>query len=325
MSRLHIEEDDDEEIVEVRFPKAIFNLETAVQGEPVPEGFDAVRIPIDGRLQADLSWKEAHAQALIYAERGLSLFWDIDLGLFNQLCQPISNQSQFLSLSLSLEHFRDTLWKDFRSCTAGLCLYRGALEVPLEQDISPPRSTLYSSRAAAEYLNLLVSRLPDTLKCFALIDLQRVVEPYLAAQILNKEFYKRLHLAVNKWSEFGADFLWDSHLFFIQPSDLIKTAICLPSSSQMTEEDFYSFNKIFMQLESQQVAVRVIPEAMLTMEWGGLDYLMTQSNTVTSEGRRKLCGFCAAGGTVVVIGSSLGLSQEMPITEFIRSVECLKS
>ena len=131
-NRLHLSEphphDHEEEIEEVRLilPATIYDAEAL--GEKVPPGFDAVRIGIDGRIKANLSWAKAHAAAQDYIQQGLRLFWEIDLGLWNKLEQPLSSTTQFMSLSLSLEHFRDTLWKEFRDHSVGLCLFRGPID-----------------------------------------------------------------------------------------------------------------------------------------------------------------------------------------------------
>lgn len=326
MSRLHIKKEIEEveeveelaEVVDIPFAKAIFDSECL--GEVVPLGFDAVRILIDGRIKADLSWREAHAAAVAYVKKGLRLFWEIDLGLFDQLNLPISNQSQFLSLSLSLEHFRDTLWKEFRSESVGLCLYRGILKVPFDGEALDKESTqrdnqLFSARAAAEYLNLLANRLPDTLKCFALVDLSGVLEPFLVAQMLNKELYSRLSLAVKNGYGLGGELIWEGSCLSPMPTqEAIKIAVYLPSSSQ----NINAFNEMLIELQSKQILFRVIPESMLLMQWERLDYLIVQSKGINSHGRRQLCGFCAAGGIIVFLDEPINLSGEISFAEFIN-------
>ena len=42
----------------------------------------------------------------------------------------------------------------------------------------------------------------------------------------------------------------------------------------------------------------MIPEALLTMEWEGLDEIYTLPDALSSEGARRLQGFIAAGGAV---------------------------
>lgn len=120
----HHEGVDGEESAAHMTPAHIFDA--AYPGERVPEGFDAVRIPLDGSVTADLSWKKEREAAIQYVKEGRRLFWDIDFGIPGALPHSLSHHTQFLSLTLSLDHFRDTLWKDFCHETIGLCLYRGS-------------------------------------------------------------------------------------------------------------------------------------------------------------------------------------------------------
>lgn len=126
----HEEEGVDEvEEENIQYSQAII-FDANKNHEDVPEGFkfNAIKIRIDGTVNSSLSWKESHDAAERYIKSGLNIFWEIDLGL-DRLKQPLSSQSQFLSLCLSLEHFRDTLWKAFRRHTVGLCFYRGTLDL----------------------------------------------------------------------------------------------------------------------------------------------------------------------------------------------------
>jgi hypothetical protein len=89
------------------------------------EGFNALTIRLDGRLRSDLQWQQARIDAQKYLDLGYALLWEIDLGLFSGLSLPLSNQMQCLSLALSFQHFRDTLWNEFGSNSLGLVVYRG--------------------------------------------------------------------------------------------------------------------------------------------------------------------------------------------------------
>lgn len=44
---------------------------------------------------------------------------------------------------------------------------------------------------------------------------------------------------------------------------------------------------------------RIIPEALLTQEWEGVEQLIVNEEWLSSQGRRKIQGFIAAGGSVV--------------------------
>lgn len=127
-SHEHRDHDDgDEESLIQHHPMQVFD--SKVLGEPVPEGFDAVRIRLDGTMKSLLNWHEEIKAAGDYISQGLKIFWELDLGLNAGLALPMANRGQFLSLSLSLEHFCKEIWSKQREATFGLCLYRGPLDL----------------------------------------------------------------------------------------------------------------------------------------------------------------------------------------------------
>ena len=84
--------------------------------------YNGITLRLDAQMTADLDWRAIRKEAEILKEKGFLLFWDIYLGMFQR---PLDDQTQFLSLSLALEHFRESFWKDFQDCTFGVSLYRG--------------------------------------------------------------------------------------------------------------------------------------------------------------------------------------------------------
>lgn len=103
----------------------IFDAKFLEDSLPPDSCFNAVKISLDGRINSDLNWKNARQKALHYQQQNLLLFWEINLGLFPEPPLSLLDKFQFSCLALALEHFRDTLWKEFRHCTLGLSLYRG--------------------------------------------------------------------------------------------------------------------------------------------------------------------------------------------------------
>lgn len=235
--------EEEEEEIEVA-PPVIYDAERL--GEEVPQGFDAVRMRIDGSTRSDLSWKDAAATAKAYRDQGLKLFWEIDLGLFSSLESPLGSQTQFLSLCLSLEHFHDTIWKEFRQDSSGLCLYRGSLDLSLkfpwdEEQVENLREwlhektdattlnalnqtqegkeliKLFCSDAAGEYLTMLAARLPDHLPLYVLFDTGALDDPLLVARLLSKERYPNITVGAKGalWDGIhllGSEFGWDDML-----------------------------------------------------------------------------------------------------------------
>ena len=330
------EEEEIEEIPQDHFPANIFKPKKP--GEQVPEGFDAVLLSIDGTIQADLSWNEAHLAAETYTQQGLRIFWDIELGLFDKLTKPLHNQSQFLSLSLSLDHFRDTLWNKYRSQTIGLSIYRGSPDFQhaiyrddkIEsdwnlwkdgKDLNQDLFSLFCANLGSEYLNLLTNRMPDTLPCFAFFDPTEISKPILIAQLLTKERYPTILLSTKNSSGLGGDFIWketsaSDQLLHVDIS-ATKIGVCLPPLAHFGMHSEL-INEVLLKLKNNNDLFRIIPEHMLTTDWDYLDYLIVQSTALSTQGRRKLLGFCAAGGTIVTIGPLLNLPTELSLENWLQ-------
>ncbi|HEV8052520.1 MAG TPA: hypothetical protein VGP47_08495, partial [Parachlamydiaceae bacterium] len=370
-----IEEDEIEEIVDL-FPIRIFDASSS--GEPVPPGFDAVRIKLDGTVKAELSWKLEREAASAYIAQGLRIFWEIDLGLPASLHHALGNRTQFLSLTLSLEHFCNSLWKEFRKETVGLGLYRGSMDfsqdypwddeqvLNLQEWLKDQYSTLdafvdethltisdfslstidsmtqspvgsklikcFCRDAVGEYLSLLASRVPDSLPLFLLFDSTQIHDPLLMAQLLTKERYPRFYIAVKSMIScmqvLGGEIGWNGT--FMEKGmitcekinqaqiERAKLGFCLPRMTLSRPAMLASLNQAIDTLIKRTIPFRVIPEVNLATEWDGLDYLIVDTQHVEIQFKRKLQGFCAAGGTVVTIGQSLGFAHEVSIETFLK-------
>jgi hypothetical protein len=335
--------------------------------------FNSQLVSLDGRLKSDLNWRESQEQAQHYMEQGSAILWEIDLGLFSQLTLPLANQTQYLSLGLSLEHFRDTIWKDFKHQSLGLVLYRGTLnfsdsfhwndeqESNLKGWIQDHFTTLqiveegtrlsfssfnqidhyslskseygrqlihlFCRDVMIEYINLLASRLPDTLPRYLLLDAHSVENPLYQVQLLHPERFDQLNLAVKGakiplkclgWehaSPYGVISQFDSPPIFPLPEE--KIGICLPAMDKYQALHDQGIANILHHLLNQQIPFRLIPERDLITDWDGLDYLFYLPTGLSSQGKRKLQGFCAAGGTTVSLGEKLGLSHELSLIDFL--------
>jgi len=192
--------------------------------------FDDVTIQLDGRVQSDLLWKSERDQAQKAIENGFGIMWEMQMGLFDEMPQPIANQTQFLSLTLALEHFRDSLWKEFKQHSVGFVLYRGSADFArnfpwddnqqanfrawlLEKGLSELIeqefhqliqchegrlwARLFCRDVIVEYLYLLTSRIPDSLPVFLYLDVSPVSRSLSAElQLLNPERFDRFQVAL---------------------------------------------------------------------------------------------------------------------------------
>lgn len=372
----HVHEDEEIEELADSLPARIFDASFC--GEPAPEGFDAVRIVIDGTIKADLSWKKEREAALAYITQGLKILWEIDLGLPGSLHQSLGNRTQFLGLTLSLEHFCNTLWKEYRKETVGLCLYRGPVDFtdaypwdeeqilnlqgwikdqyPIldefvsethvaasdftgltvddlaKSDVGRDLLKCFCRDAVGEYFSLLAARVPDSLPLFLLFDTRGVKDSMLTARLLSKERYPRFHIAskIDAGAPIlGGEISWDG---MAAEKGIISREIensmsegkatlgfCLPRMTLSRPSSLEFLSRALDALIAHNILFRVIPEVNLAAEWDGLDYYLVDNQHVEIQFKRKLQGFCAAGGTVVYLGQSLGLAQEIPFEDWFEN------
>lgn len=337
------------------------------------KGFNTVRIQMDGRMQSDLNWKQSCLKAREWIEKGYHLFWEIDLGLFSNLPFPLTTQSQYLSLSLSLDHFRDTIWNEFGSRSVGLSVYRGTVDfsqnfvwdqdqilnfrewikeisdqsgcnwqeetgslgLSLEQ-IDPYTSfksqsgkyllSSFCRNVSMEYLKLLTNRLPDHLPRYLLLDASSVsTDPLGQVRLLNPELFETFGVCLKGHSIPFEALGWNtnsslgyignaSHKILEQKQALI--GLCLPAQEVYFSNQQRGFELALRTLVEKQITFRLISESHLVTQWDGLDYLLFLPEGLGLQGKRKLQGFCAAGGVAVTLGAKIGFSQEMTFEEF---------
>lgn len=336
--------------------------------------FNAVTIRISGALQSDLNWHAAKEQAEKAIAKGLALFWDIDLGLFDYLTLPLGNQTQFLSLGLSLDYFRDTLWKDFAHHSLGLSIFRGSADFSLKfkwdddqinnlqewlkehflnqekfveivgridiEKVEPDdllqtqwgRSilALFCRDVCVEYLAMLSARLPDSMLCYLFLDATSMSsEPLKQLQLLNPDRYDFLRLALKGVTLPFKAWGWQSAALSEGYSGIIPrkipnrkeiaVGICLPLMNYYHPSHWQDFDRALATFIENSASIRLIAESHLITQWDGLDALLYNPKGLSSQGKRKLQGFCAAGGLAVSLGELLGLPHEIKFSDWIEN------
>lgn len=379
-----MEEELEEVVTGLQWTKPFYKLDDNVFIPSIYEGssplfskkFNSVTIQIDGRMQADLSWKQECIKAREWVEKGYHLFWEIELGLFSRLAFPLTHQSQYLSLGLSLDHFRDVIWKEFGSHSLGISIYRGFADFSLdfvwnESQVTNLRAWLkeifqneqkfkqetglqavsldtiepnflsnslsgkrllsfFCRDVALEYIGLLTNRLSDSIPRYLLLDVNSVSsDPLWQAQLLNPELFEQISVALKGHTIPLEGLGWEksSPIGYIghEPQETIKQkegtiGICLPSSSMSLPSQYAGLEAALRELTDKNMPFRIIAESQLITNWDGLDYLLFVPSGLSVQGKRKLQGFCAAGGIGVTLGSTIGLTQEIPIASFFATV-----
>lgn len=200
--------------------------------EHVPPGFNAVRVPLDAGMRSTMDWKKVVEAAQRFKEQGIHILWDLKLGLFSELSLPLTNDMQFKSLCLGIEHFVMSIWKEFEQVTLGVCLYRGPLNFgkrfPWDEDqkknwfkwledgfgdiitlnnemglklnslkecepeIVPSLSALFCQDVGGSYLSLLTQKLPDKLQPYLCLDGSAEVDPLFQARLLLADRFEHM-------------------------------------------------------------------------------------------------------------------------------------
>lgn len=283
-----------------------------------PAEGQAVRVVLKGGVRSDLNWNDERACARDLVKRGFLIFWEMDLGLFDGLAFPLADPGQFSALQLALFHFRDSLWKEFEASSIGLCLYRGnadfSVAFPWNEEEketfnkwllanAPGQSQNsffireFCTHAVFHYLNRLLLGMPDSIPCYLLLDLSVLPgDPLTEARLLHPDRCERFCLGLrgNKLPWEAWEWQQDSRLLPPSPSQA-QVGLCLPSIALIA---WPGIQEKLIELLAHGVPFRLMNEEQLLHKWDGLDSLIVLFETVSPEGKRKLKGFEAAGGSV---------------------------
>lgn len=290
------------------------------------EWANTVVIRLPARLQDDLDWSTQTKRAQECKAVGKQILWEIDLGLGQYQFDP-QDSTAFFSFTLALDEFSAKIWPTFRDQTFGVVLYRGifnpASSFPLSkwehsyaewresQSITEDCYALYCAQNFAEYLHRLISFLPDAVLPFIMLDVSAISSPAKAAQLFSKEHFEHTHLIFKgspcpfsgiTWEEGELAQGWMGNLPQIATEKLPPPlGIYLPKDQMIDASILTQLDGLIASLIREQTPFRIISEEKLTEQWDGLDRLIVPEKAISKQGKRKLLGFVAAGGTVTTV------------------------
>ena len=308
-------------------------------------------IQLNGHLQSDLDWQLARQAALKAIDKGQSIFWQIDLGLFKHLNFPLTHQVQYLSLGVSLEHFCHTLGKEFVEHSIGLSIYNGSAdfstafswdeeqvhnwrlwlrkfftnEAQAQAEIGVQWSSFEQAQVtdcyrsaeghqvlrffcrdvAVEYMSLITNKLPAAIDPYLLLDLNGMpLDELSMIRLMHPQFFERLHVSLQgttlplpykTWKSLNTDEL------LLEPAPIKRgiVGVCLPNFEHLLLSQWQDLREPLQVFSEKTIAYRLIAEEDLTSSWDELDFLLYVPQALSIQGKRKLLGFCAAGGTVI--------------------------
>jgi hypothetical protein len=290
---------------------------------PLKEWSNIVCLRLPAGLNDDLDWTQEKEQALDLAASGKYLLWELDLGLSSFKFTP-ENSAAFFSFSLALEEFTAKFWPEFQKQTFGIVLYRGSppleknfphadwessfLDWSRELGLSPPSYELYCIQMLSEYLHRLVSFLPDSILPVALIDVVSIPSPGKIAQFFSKNRFEHVELALKGANCPFSGICWNNGhrgQGYLGSAMQCKTLTCSPTVGLYLPQDKFldaflidELDRIILKLRDNQTTFRIIPEEKLTEQWDGIDQLFVPATAISGQGRRKLLGFVATGGSI---------------------------
>lgn len=263
-------------------------------------------IVLPASLEDELDWDRQKKVAETAASEGQTLFWSLDFGLAEAPFSPYET-SHFLSYTIAIDTFVKELWPLYSTRTEGISLYQGDLffsqrmrrsekllhffdEFLLEFKGDFMQEELYELfclNLFSEYLHRLASFLPEPLAAYCVLDLSSVRSQARIAQLLSSKRFEHFGLKIE-----GARIP-------IRKEGLAPLALCLPPDEKLDSHALSQVDQILEELLSQNRPFRIIDEERLNEEWNELAELIVIEKLLTSQGKRMLMGFEAAGGEIL--------------------------
>lgn len=246
-------------------------------------------ITLDAKTNSALDWTKARTEALQKIASGQKILWHLEFGCFKNLLKPISNQEQFLALTLALDHFISSLWNEFRSYSKGILVYQGPADFAEEfpageiEETDPLERSLKARNMGSDYIQQLVTKLPDSIKAYIAFN-RAAVDPLVTDLSHDPSAYGRLHI------------LPDAHAW--SPESDLATGLLMPPMTLFQRNHLEPFRRADQVINQH---FKKIPESRLIHHWAGLDRLYYVEGALSPQGRRQLQGFIAAGGEVVIL------------------------
>lgn len=222
---------------------------------------------------------------------GTPELFEFDLGLHEPYF-PLEDELHFQALSAALTHFTKEVWPQFPESKA--ILYRGSADFSVffrwterqeenyqawkeDHPVAPEvhLKRLFCAEAFVTYFQMLAHRLPDELPLTLILDAKNTGTLAETLHLLSPERFEH--------------FIVDSGFCFHS-----QVGVCFPPDGECSGEVIEEIDGLLATLPS----FKPVYEPLLTEQWDGLDEIIVFDKALTPQGKRKLMGFSAAGGTV---------------------------
>lgn len=313
--------------------------------EGLVENSNCITIVLPAQMHDELIWEKELLQARKALSEEKKILWELDFG-FQESCFSLADDALFNAQKMAIEIWNERVWKEFEKETLGLVLFRGSfaladlllqfeLDERMEEDaigffqdnfqlsfssfetfskLFPEHMQLYCVSVLSEYLHRFLAHLPMELAVFFAAEIPAACSSALAALLLSKKYFEYMHpitkmhgstllpgIGWGRASEVG---------FFGERGKLVcaQIGLVLPEDALLLS-NLDEIEKITEQLTGKGLIFRLIPEALVSEQWDGLNTLIFFTNLLSVAGKRQLQGFAAAGGELVATGLSDTLSS----------------
>lgn len=211
-------------------------------------------------------------------------------------------------------------WISYYFITAENFIFRSNIKIKDFKEITPQKLKetenglfylqLFCREITREYLDLLLSFLPETIQSFALYDVSQTSQPLHLAMLTVNERDRRIHSILSHsplpldglgWNSASQSGYMSKKELPLMTADTPNVALCLPPLELFLRNDTQPLEIAIQRLLKEKRPFRLLSEATITAEWDGLDEILIYPEALSAQGSRMLKGFLAAGGKVTHI------------------------
>ena len=260
---------------------------------------DSEIILFDATTSSTLKWPEALVQLEALKQSQKKCLVHLDLGLFSHLHKPLTDKAQFLSISLAINHFVETVYTKYQDEIQGVILFAGDL---LEQiDDTEPPSLWDFLDARFEFLHLVSNMLPRSATPICILEATHIRSYTVYCTLLVKAQQNGITLHTRH-----APFTIES----------IETTLAICFNPDHAKEIEITLNTAITSLLSKNISFKIVSEESITTEWSGIDKLLVTSPQIDPMTKRKLQGFAAALGQIIYLSEPTGIEDELSFQQW---------
>lgn len=262
----------------------------------IPDGFTSVKLPVDLRPSAPLSFDIQKAKKLI--DSGYKIVFDLDFGLHESDFKGFFHQSYLSSCQFAVDHFisnivapiqKDVVGAIFATCTLGAHEF---WKEAYEPQVDTSREQFLHEQLIS-YLDKVSSYMPLNFERFLLIDAKASTETFSTSML-----FQGFTLCLKSAPYVTDTITWQEGNRLSGFIGRELKAKCERPKLALLASPGICMQKQFNAARERKVSFKVIAEHELTLSWDGIDELLLPNHSFSHTTRRALDGFVAAGGLI---------------------------